>query len=130
MKHAPPPKVARYVVLRHDNGDGASVFDFMIELKARGMLRAWRLPKWPLDTFYTPALLLTGQRNNLLDYQQPRTGGGAGQLHRVEGGECSIKSLVPWYKFTLPGGRGVSFHKSKFKVTLPPDKQGWLALGM
>jgi hypothetical protein len=69
-------------------------YDFMLELKPGAPLKTWRLPRWPLDTFYHEAVAIDDHRNAFLTYEGPLSGN-RGEVRRVEGGAGVIRTRTP-----------------------------------
>jgi hypothetical protein len=94
----PKRQVGRYVVLHHTEVDEAH-FDFMLELKPGAPLKSWRLPCWPIGSFYQEALALDDHRNAFLEYEGALSRG-RGQVRRVETGSCTFE-CHPGVTFTI-----------------------------
>lgn len=98
----------RYVVLRHE-AIADPHFDFMLEIEPGKPLTTWRLPVWPLTSFYSDATRLDDHRNTFLTYQGPLSKN-RGAVRRVETGECEVQEASDVaYKLILPPRRSVLF---------------------
>jgi hypothetical protein len=95
----------RYVVLRHE-GIAEPHFDLMLEVERGGPLCTWRVPRWPLDRFYTSIEEIDRHRNSFLQYEGP-VSKGRGSVTRIESGACPVRvikagAIVIGYDIQLP----------------------------